>query len=167
MDIITPNHEELADMQGFKFSDVLIQHNNDFKQAVEYCGRNFLKRGFITCKTLIVRASKYGAMVISTSDLSVIRWIPAYWNWKTDGQHVIDVTGAGNAFCGGFTVGWIETDGDAVEAARYGAVSASYAVEQMGVPVYSLKNCKNEQWNFGPSPKERLDILKKSKCIFK
>lgn len=40
----------------------------------------------------------------------------------------VDPTGAGDAFCGGFLVGLIET-GDAVEAARYGTVSASFVVE--------------------------------------
>lgn len=166
MDIITPNHEELASMQGLKFSDVLAQHNNDFKQTVEYCGRKLLEGGLSTCKTLVVRASKYGAMVISSNDPSTVHWIPAYWDWKTDGEHVIDVTGAGNAFCGGFLVGWVQTHGDPVESALFGAVSASYAVEQMGVPVFSLRNDGKEQWNLGPSPKERMDILK-SKCIFK
>jgi sugar/nucleoside kinase (ribokinase family) len=166
VDIITPNHEELADMQGLKFSDVLTQHNNNFKQAVEYCGRKLLEGGLTTCKALVVRASKYGAMVISYSNPTAIHWVPAYWNWKKDGEHVIDVTGAGNAFCGGFSVGWIETHGDPVESARYGAVSASYAVEQLGAPVFSFGSDGKEQWNQGPSPKERLDALKKSNCIF-
>jgi len=40
----------------------------------------------------------------------------------------VDPTGAGDAFCGGLLVGLAET-GDAVEAARYGTVSASFIVE--------------------------------------
>jgi len=46
---------------------------------------------------------------------------------------VVDVTGAGNAYCGGFLVGYVET-GDVRMAAMYGAVSASFAVEQFGIP---------------------------------
>jgi sugar/nucleoside kinase (ribokinase family) len=46
---------------------------------------------------------------------------------------VVDVTGAGNAYCGGFLVGYLETD-DIATAAMYGAVSASFAVEQFGIP---------------------------------
>jgi len=44
---------------------------------------------------------------------------------------VVDVTGAGNAYCGGFLVGYAET-GDAWTAGLYAAVSASFALEQFG-----------------------------------
>lgn len=46
---------------------------------------------------------------------------------------VVDVTGAGNAFCGGFLVGWVQT-GDLRTAGLYGAVAASFLVEQVGLP---------------------------------
>ena len=45
---------------------------------------------------------------------------------------VADPTGAGDAFCGGFLAGFKAT-GDLVTAARYGTVSASYAVEARGL----------------------------------
>lgn len=44
---------------------------------------------------------------------------------------VRDPTGAGDAFCGGYTVGFDET-GDPVKAATYGVVSASFVIEQFG-----------------------------------
>ncbi len=47
---------------------------------------------------------------------------------------VIDPVGAGNAFCGGFLVGWVES-GDLRTAGLYGCVAASFAVEQVSVPV--------------------------------
>jgi len=43
-----------------------------------------------------------------------------------------DPTGAGDAFCGGFLAGLLET-GDVVEAARFGTVSASFAVQAHGL----------------------------------
>ncbi len=43
-----------------------------------------------------------------------------------------DVTGAGDAYCGGFVAGMMLT-GDPMEAALYGTVSASYVVESRGV----------------------------------
>lgn len=46
---------------------------------------------------------------------------------------VVDPTGAGNAFCGGVMVGWVET-GDLRTAGMCGAVSASFLVEQVGPP---------------------------------
>jgi sugar/nucleoside kinase (ribokinase family) len=45
---------------------------------------------------------------------------------------VVDVTGAGNCYCGAFLVGWLRT-GDLRQAAAYGAVAASFTVEQVGV----------------------------------
>ncbi|MDL1899236.1 hypothetical protein FBR02_00520 [Anaerolineae bacterium CFX9] len=45
---------------------------------------------------------------------------------------VIDVTGAGNTFCGGFHVGWVRT-GDLRQALAYGAVAGSFSIETIGV----------------------------------
>lgn len=45
---------------------------------------------------------------------------------------IVDQTGAGNTYCGGFLVGWCET-GDLAEAACCGAVAASFALEVTGV----------------------------------
>ncbi len=52
---------------------------------------------------------------------------------------VIDVTGAGNAYCGGFLVGWQRTH-DLRLASFYGAVSASFAVETVGVLDATIPN---------------------------
>src|SRR5262249_30927918 len=52
----------------------------------------------------------------------------------------VDVTGAGNAYCGGFLVGLAET-GDLGQAGRYGAVSASFALEQFGA-VFPLEGLR-------------------------
>lgn len=46
-------------------------------------------------------------------------------------SRIIDQTGAGNAYCGGFLVGWHRT-GDLLDASCYGAVSASFALEYIG-----------------------------------
>jgi sugar/nucleoside kinase (ribokinase family) len=46
---------------------------------------------------------------------------------------VVDPTGAGNAFCGGFLAGWVQT-GDICTAGLYGLVAASFLVEQVGLP---------------------------------
>jgi sugar/nucleoside kinase (ribokinase family) len=46
---------------------------------------------------------------------------------------VVDPTGAGNAYCGGFLAGYVQT-GDALMAARCGTVAASFLVEQIGLP---------------------------------
>ncbi|HMP42066.1 MAG TPA: carbohydrate kinase family protein, partial [Roseiflexaceae bacterium] len=48
---------------------------------------------------------------------------------------LVDVTGAGNAYCGGFTVGIGRGEETALAAAR-AAASASFALEQIGVPSF-------------------------------
>ncbi len=49
--------------------------------------------------------------------------------------NIVDVTGAGNAFCGGLLVGWHET-GDIRRAAAMACVSAAMTIEQVGpVPI--------------------------------
>lgn len=177
-EIITPNHEEIADMLGLDFKQLLTERDNDFKQCVEYCGNQFLdgidfSKDDTNMKTLVVRASKFGTMVISNCSDGTNRkidWVPAYWSWwdKEDQKHVKDVTGAGNSFCGGFAYAWVKTKGDAVESTYYGAVAASYAIEKMGVPSFSTPSNGDELWNQGPSPTDRLNILKSGskKCRF-
>ncbi len=44
---------------------------------------------------------------------------------------LVDVTGAGDSFCGGFMAGYIQTR-DPLQAAAHGAVSASFIVESLG-----------------------------------
>jgi sugar/nucleoside kinase (ribokinase family) len=56
-----------------------------------------------------------------------VRYVPAV------PAHVVDTTGAGNAYCGAFLAGYLQT-GDALTAACYGAVAASFLIEQIGLP---------------------------------
>jgi len=55
-------------------------------------------------------------------------WIPAL------PVTVVDAVGAGNAYCGGFLTGWVET-GDLLEAGLRGAAAASLILEDFGAPV--------------------------------
>jgi sugar/nucleoside kinase (ribokinase family) len=70
---------------------------------------------------VVVKVGAGGCLVYS-SETDTITHIPAY------PALALDPTGAGDAFCGGFLVGLVET-GDPVEAARFGTVSASFVVE--------------------------------------
>jgi sugar/nucleoside kinase (ribokinase family) len=64
---------------------------------------------------------------------------------------IVDVTGAGNAYCGGLVVGMAET-GSYIEASRRAAVSASFALEQFGA-VYPIEGTAQKA-------KQRLSRLK-------
>lgn len=74
----------------------------------------------------IVGIKRGGAGVYLWDQMNRRRWhIPAY------PARVIDVTGAGDAFCGGFLVGLSESN-DVLEAGLRGSVSASLAIEGAG-----------------------------------
>ncbi|KAI8065243.1 Ribokinase-like protein [Gongronella butleri] len=145
-DIISPNDEEAASFLG------LAQGADTTKELVEECVRR-LARDFPHA-AIVVRAGKKGAAV--ALDQGKVAWIPAYW---TTPDRIVDVTGCGNAFCGGFMVGWLESKGDPVVAAAYGSVAASYVAEQVGVPSLNTNHGKLEQWNHGPAPRDRLAEL--------
>jgi sugar/nucleoside kinase (ribokinase family) len=51
---------------------------------------------------------------------------------------VIDTLGAGNAYCGGFLAGWVKTQ-DLAAAGAWGAVAASFLLEQVGIPIVTKK----------------------------
>lgn len=59
-----------------------------------------------------------------------------WWRIPAIPTQIVDVTGAGNAYCGGFLTGL--GDGlDTLEAALRAAVSASFAIEQFGLPMWA------------------------------
>lgn len=85
--------------------------------------------GAMGAKLVVLKLGARGQYVYEAA--SGRRWhVPAY------PAKVRDVTGAGDAYCGGYLVGLAETD-DPVEAAVRGAVSASLVVEGTGA-LYSL-----------------------------
>lgn len=76
-------------------------------------------------RNAVVKLGGKGCIICDEQDR--IRYAPAFRL-----PQVTDPTGAGDSFCGGFTVGLVET-GDLVEAAMHGAVSASYIISAFGV----------------------------------
>lgn len=52
-------------------------------------------------------------------------------DWAARAEHVVDPTGAGDAFAGGFLAGWLRGD-PAERALQVGVVAASFAVEDWG-----------------------------------
>jgi sugar/nucleoside kinase (ribokinase family) len=92
-----------------------------------------------------LRMGEAGSLVASRDrpPVRVVAW---------PGAKVVDVTGAGNGYCGGFLVGLAET-GDLAQAARYGAVSASFALEQFGA-LFSLDDlrARAERRRDAPAP---------------
>jgi sugar/nucleoside kinase (ribokinase family) len=70
-------------------------------------------------------------------------WLPAV---HADASKVIDPTGGGNAFLGGLAVGLARGKG-LKESAMMGNVSASFAIEQVGMPQLRRNENGLETWN--------------------
>lgn len=93
-----------------------------------------------------------------TIDAGVEVWIPAVsgeaaetaegdtQNGSGKKLEVVDPTGGGNSFLGGFTVA-IARGKSLDEAAAWGNVAASFAIEQVGVPVLGQDDEGRETWN--------------------
>jgi ribokinase len=52
-------------------------------------------------------------------------------SWPTRAERVVDTTGAGDGFAGGFLAAWV-THGDLQRSIEQGVVSASFAIEEWG-----------------------------------
>ena len=81
------------------------------------------------CEVIVIKRGESGQLLYDAG--SRARWeIPPY------PARLVDPTGAGDAFCGGFLAGYRRTF-DALEACLYGNISASLVVEGSG-PFYAL-----------------------------
>lgn len=89
-------------------------------------------------------------------DPGLDRWIPAYFTKESQGK-VVDPTGGGNTFLGGLAVGLARGKG-MEEAATWGSVAASFAIEQVGVPELGRDEAGEETWN-GVRVSDRLSEL--------
>lgn len=114
--------------------------------------------------SVVIRSGELGAYIKDNRDPGV--WVDAYWKQS---DRVIDVTGAGNAFLGGLAAGLSLCNGDVRRgalsffpqilcsiyiAAVYGTISASFTIEQHGLP-----SLKEGLWN-GEDPQSRLGLIK-------
>ncbi|KAJ6007345.1 hypothetical protein N7540_011321 [Penicillium herquei] len=150
VDILSPNHLEL----GRFFSR--IGKDTPTKTDIEELASKILDNGAGPDKNgiIIIRAGEQGCLIQSW-DLPPT-WLPPFYDSESISEQavgVVDPTGAGNAFLGGFGVGYIKTK-DAVTAACFGTVSASIALEQLGMPTKTHSG-DMELWN-GTSVQERL-----------
>ncbi|QSZ35690.1 hypothetical protein DSL72_006812 [Monilinia vaccinii-corymbosi] len=90
-------------------------------------------------------------------DPGIEKWIPAFHQAVEGGESgkVVDPTGGGNAFLGGLAISLARGRG-IMEASCWGAVAASFAIEQVGVPELGVEEGGGEEtWN-GVLVDERL-----------
>ena len=89
--------------------------------------RKLVEAGESAAKLIALRMGEHGSLIAEGQTGQAIR-VPAI-----PVNTVVNVVGAGDAYCGGFVAGWIESHSIAT-AGLYGAVAASFVLEQVGRP---------------------------------
>lgn len=157
VDVFSPNHLELAAFFGESFSRSASEKHSEkdkTKTVIEELAMKFLDSGVGPSGNglMLIRAGELGCLLRSRT-LPSPMWIPPFYdpdsNSKPRKQHakVTDPTGAGNAFLGAFAVGYLKTGGSVIQAACYGSVGASFALEQVGIPEKTEEGGGEELWN--------------------
>lgn len=185
VDVFSPNHDEMqalfADLPNANLEDLgqggAVIEPNTFEVSPFGLYLRLKANGFgdKTC-ALVLRQGEKGCTVCSANRQFRV---PAYHRIFTDLSQeeqdqwvnkVIDVTGGGNAFLGGFCIGlgmtsrWRAEDpsldlSDFEGAAFYGTVAASFAIEQIGMPKVTYGDSDGtELWN-GDSPFDRMSAM--------
>lgn len=106
LDIVSLNREEGRQLLGLDAPHDMVRRLLDWGAA-----------------TVILRMGADGALLARADETLRLR---------PPGSVVRDVTGGGNAFCGGFLAGWCDRPGDLMQAGRYAAASAARALAQYG-----------------------------------
>ncbi|OQN97911.1 hypothetical protein B0A48_16222 [Cryoendolithus antarcticus] len=148
VDVISPNHEELAALFGFRHGDTF-----DAEAVISQASR-LLQHGvgILRNDAVVVRCGKEGCYVAQRGpsvDHDSACFLPPY---LSDSSRVVDPTGGGNGFLGGFAVGLVRYDvAEGLprhqEAALWGTVAAGFCIEQVGMPVLSKDDEGEETWN--------------------
>jgi ribokinase len=108
--IFIPSLEHVQLLSGIQSEDI-----DDLWPWISTCGVSLA----------VIKCGAQGAWVIDVKQKK--KWHMGV----VENLHLVDVTGAGDSFCGGFMAGYMYTH-DPLQAAAYGAVSASFIVESLG-----------------------------------
>ncbi|EER31799.1 conserved hypothetical protein [Candida tropicalis MYA-3404] len=116
--IFTPNLDEAKELLGVD--------TNDLKKI----SQNFTDFLKIPNSGTVLRCGAKGCF-INTINGEIIE-LPAY---HQNQENVIDVTGGGNSFCGGFIMGFCLSNGNWLQAGVAGNISSGCIIEKLGMPV--------------------------------
>jgi sugar/nucleoside kinase (ribokinase family) len=152
VDVVSPNHGELG---GFFGQSTDGHEHVDYRLIETLCDR-WLESGIGPNGSggIVLRSGKDGCLIARRGWR---KWMPAY---HQNSEKVVDPTGGGNGFLGGLAVGLVRGGGVAEleEAAAWGSIAASFAIEQVGMPGLA-QSPQGETWN-GVRVEERLSEFK-------
>lgn len=171
VDVFSPNDRELSAL--FEEED---QGEGTIAQQdlQKYC-KMLLAQGFgPKPSAVVVRMGEDGCFVAShTRNVALPAYHTPLKNLKQEDRaswenKVADPTGGGNAFLGGYCIGLLMNEWRNLGAgltpfegaALLGSISASFAIEQSGMPKLTYHEEKTELWN-GDSSLDRLDVMRK------
>lgn len=129
--LFDPHEEDASDnkqqiYETLQYTDIFMPSEEEawrLCQTRDYreIARHFAEQG---PHTVVIKLGSQGCLIYQKASDSFIT-LPCF------PTHVVDVTGAGDTFGGGFSAGFALT-GDVVTAAMYGTVAASFAIEDFG-----------------------------------
>ncbi len=122
-DILIPNETEFAHLLRLKLPDTYGDFNEDKIHALDEAELHSICRDF-GVDTFIITLGSQGCFVSTKSEYYTVPPIA--------GINVVDTTGAGDAFVGGFSSGLIQFNGDLKQATEYGNVVAGLSVTKFG-----------------------------------
>lgn len=149
IDVFSPNHLELISL----FEEESDPSKGFDRTTVEQYAKRVLDASLVDSESgamIVVRAGEHGCLILSKLDHP--RWLAPFYNAPS--SKVVDPTGAGNTFLGALMVA-LQQGRSLGDAAIYGTIAASFALEQIGLPMLSSPDGM-ETWNGGRFA-ERLD----------
>ncbi|KAI5779223.1 Ribokinase-like protein [Geopyxis carbonaria] len=145
--VISPNSEELV---GF-FKDLEFP-SLSCRMKIQLLASKIVDSGIAPSNggAIVVRAGPDGCLIMCKKKDPL--WLPAYYeSTEVDGNNhpnVVDPTGGGNTFIGGLGVALVRSGGNVRLAAAFATVAASFAIEQIGIPVLEGYDASSEElWN--------------------
>ncbi|CAO1619898.1 unnamed protein product [Sympodiomycopsis kandeliae] len=176
IDVFSPNHEEAASFLSVPHTSIALPPSDQMTLqsathirsihavtlAQEFQNRfNQLHNNTPSCPLIVIRCGAAGSIALNTHGITAS--IPSYHLLASTQKDVKDVTGGGNSFLGGL-IAFLAPQDDMpdkettlTQALVQGAVSASFAIEQLGLPTYDHSA---NTWN-GQTAEERLEVYQK------
>lgn len=142
--VFTPNLNEAAGFAG-------LRNLPQTEAEIRTLARLFFQ--YMSGGCVVLRCGELGSYVCSEN---VDIMLPAY---HQDQSKVVDVTGAGNTFCGAYITALKLSNSDYVYAGVMATLASGCAIECLGVP-----KLENEKWN-GLTVKERLQHYIKENAL--
>ncbi|KAF3917967.1 hypothetical protein ABW21_db0200415 [Orbilia brochopaga] len=143
VNVFSPNHWELSQLFGVEWKLWEMRDNQIDRKLIEDMAKRFIDKGIGQDNNgwIVVRAGQHGCMFWGRKRARPV-WLPPYYRGTRN--KLLDSTGAGSAFLGALALGLVQT-GDIEEAAMWGTVAASFAMEQSGLPELNVVDGK-EEW---------------------